>query len=66
MEHESRTGTAQGNSDRYEVDIHSCSNMDCTGLIPAAPQSMAEIEHYNQLYPFLPQCIAKHSDLEDL
>ncbi len=39
----------------YDIDIHSCSTMDCTGLIPSLPQSDAEVEHYNQLYQFLPE-----------
>lgn len=38
----------------YDVDIQSCSTTDCTGLIPSLPQTEAEIEHYNELYPFLP------------
>ena len=33
--------------DEYDVDIQSCSAMDCTGLIPSLPQSFAEVEHYN-------------------
>lgn len=37
-----------------DIDIQSCSAMDCTGLIPALPVSDAEIEHYNQLYRFIP------------
>lgn len=30
------------------------SAMDCTGLIPSAPQSEAELEAYEELYPFMP------------
>lgn len=30
------------------------SAMDCTGLIPSAPTSRAELEAYEELYPFLP------------
>ena len=30
------------------------SSMDCTGLIPSAPTSRAELEAYEELYPFLP------------
>ena len=52
MEHEMKTST--GKSDYFDIDIQSCSAMDCTGLIPALPQSDAEMEHYNQLYHFLP------------
>lgn len=38
----------------YDVDIEACSAMDCTGLIPALPQSEAEIEAYYDLYHFMP------------
>lgn len=37
-----------------DVDIQSCSATDCTGLIPALPQTDAEVEHYNQMYHFMP------------
>lgn len=30
------------------------SAMDCTGLIPSAPTSRAELKAYEELYPFLP------------
>ncbi len=40
-----------------DLDIQSCSAMDCTGLIPSLPVSDAEIEHYNQLYRFIPDQI---------
>lgn len=33
-------------------DFDSCSAMDCTGLIPALPLSEAELESYEDLYPF--------------
>ena len=38
--------------------IQSCSAMDCTGLIPSLPQSFAEVEHYNDLYQFLPEHVS--------
>ena len=38
-----------------DFDIQSCSATDCTGLIPSLPQDEAEIEHYDQIYPFLPE-----------
>lgn len=47
--------------DEFDIDIQSCSTMDCTGLIPSLPQSDAEVEHYNQLYKFLPDPL---SDLQ--
>ena len=38
----------------WEVDIQSCSATDCTGLIPALPETDAEFEHYQDLYHYLP------------
>ncbi len=46
----------------YDIDIQTCSTMDCTGLIPAAPQSEAELEAYEDLYPYMPH--AKNVDKE--
>lgn len=34
-------------------NIQACATTDCTGLIPALPQSDAEIESYQELYPYL-------------
>lgn len=36
-----------------DIDIQACSAMDCTGLIPALPQSEAERESYEDLYPYI-------------
>lgn len=55
MNHESEARTGTGKNDDFDIDIQSCSAMDCTGLIPSLPQSDAEVEHYNQLYKFLPE-----------
>ena len=41
-----KPGKKAENKDEYDVDIQSCSAMDCTGLIPSLPQSFAEVEHY--------------------
>ena len=38
----------------WDIDIQSCSATDCTGLIPALPESDAELEHYQDLYHYLP------------
>ena len=46
--------------DFSDMDIQSCSSMDCTGLIPSLPQSEAEAESYEALYPY----IARTSDME--
>lgn len=34
-------------------DSRACSSMDCTGLIPALPQSEAELKSYEELYPYI-------------
>lgn len=36
-----------------DIDIQACSTMDCTGLIPALPQSKAELVSYEDLYPYI-------------
>lgn len=41
--------------DSYDYLGKSCSFQDCTGLIPAAPADQAELESYQEVYPFLPQ-----------
>lgn len=38
----------------HDLDGPVCSACDCTGLIPAPPQSDAQEEAYEELYPFLP------------
>lgn len=38
----------------WDIDIQSCSATDCTGLIPALPETDAELEHYQDLYHYLP------------
>ena len=37
-----------------DSDIQACSATDCTGLIPALPETDAEFEHYQDLYHYLP------------
>ena len=39
--------------DPFDIDIHACSTMDCTGLIPSLPQDDAERESYEDLYPYI-------------
>ena len=39
------------NSD--DSDIQACSATDCTGLIPALPQDEAEVEAYEDIYPYI-------------
>ena len=38
----------------WDIDIQACSATDCTGLIPALPETDAELEHYQDLYHYLP------------
>lgn len=40
--------------DSYDYLSNAASSQDCTGLIPAAPVSAAEVESYEELYHFLP------------
>lgn len=39
--------------------VSSVSSTDCTGLIPAAPTSEAELEAYEELYPYLPTAVTQ-------
>ncbi len=41
-----------------ELDVQACSATDCTGLIPAAPATEAELESYDELYPYLAKVTA--------
>ncbi|MCD8224444.1 MAG: hypothetical protein LUC99_06310 [Clostridiales bacterium] len=41
-----------GCDDPGGLDIKACSVTDCTGLIPALPDSEAELESYAQLYHY--------------
>ena len=43
----------QPKTDSYDIDIQACSSMDCTGLIPAKPNTEEELENYEELYPYL-------------
>ncbi len=40
--------------DSYDYLASAASSHDCTGLIPSAPLSSAELDSYEELYPFLP------------
>lgn len=40
--------------DSYDYLSNAASALDCTGLIPSAPTSNAEIENYEELYQFTP------------
>ena len=47
-----KPGKKAENKDEYDVDIQSCSAMDCTGLIPALPESEDELDAYNDVYQY--------------
>lgn len=36
-----------------DIELNTISLQDCTGLIPSAIKDSAEIEHYEELYPYL-------------
>lgn len=36
------------------LEMNTCSTYDCTGLIPSAVRDDAEMESYEDLYPYLP------------
>ena len=41
----------------YDYLGNACSSTDCTGLIPSAPQSEAELDSYESVYHFEPPTI---------
>ena len=49
----------------WDIDIQSCSATDCTGLIPALPETDAELEHYQDLYHYLPDSPNQAADDSD-
>lgn len=56
----------QNNQDPMEYDyLKPASFQDCTGLIPAAPADDAEVENYEELYPFLPKVLMKDETSSD-
>ena len=40
--------------DSFDYLSNAASTWDCTGLIPSAPSSSAELESYEAVYPFEP------------
>ena len=49
-----QTLTNQAIIDSYDYLSSAASAWDCTGLIPSAPSSSAELESYEAIYPFEP------------
>lgn len=62
MKNSSKT---QLSSTDWDIDIQSCSATDCTGLIPALPETDAELEHYQELYHYLPDSPDQTADDSD-
>lgn len=48
--------------DEFDIDIKACSSMECTGLIPALPETGAEKEAYEDLYPYLTHASDNYQD----
>ncbi|MDO5344296.1 MAG: hypothetical protein Q4E91_00920 [Lachnospiraceae bacterium] len=48
-----------------EFDLQACSAMDCTGLVPSPPRSEAELDSYEELYPFLAKALPVSSKSEN-
>lgn len=48
--------------DEYDYLGRASSVMDCTGLIPAAPLTSAELDSYEALYPFTPTPVTPQKD----
>ena len=40
--------------DSFDYLSNAASTQDCTGLIPSAPQSKAELESYEEVYHYQP------------
>ncbi len=51
----SKPDTADKYGCRFDMNIDASSTTECTGLMHAAPVNDAEVEHYNQVFHFLPE-----------
>ena len=60
-----KSSKKQRSSTDWDIDIQSCSATDCTGLIPALPETDAELEHYQELYHYLPDSPDQAADGSD-
>lgn len=49
-------------ADDYDYLTHSASSNDQTGLIPSAVKSDAELESYQNLYPYPPPLLKKEGE----
>ena len=51
--------------DSFDYLANAASTHDCTGLIPSAPTSQAEIESYEDVYHYLPPQVPIANDDRD-
>lgn len=42
------------------LELNTCSNQDCTGLIPTAIKNPAEADSYEELYPYISGTASPH------
>lgn len=59
MNHKSEDHFKDEFKDDFDIDIQACSATDCTGLIPSLPQTEAERESYEAIYPYSPSSMHK-------
>lgn len=52
MESENRQKEPEAKDD-FDINVQACSATDCTGLIPALPETEEELNAYEELYPYL-------------
>lgn len=48
--------------DSFDYLSNAASTQDCTGLIPSAPQSRAELESYEEVYHYQPPKIKQKNE----
>ncbi len=55
----------RADTDTYDYLGKSASGTDQTGMIPTAPQNAAEIESYQDVYPFAPPLLKSTTEKTD-
>ena len=55
MQKKSEKSLTDYKENETDTDLGTCSTTDCTGLIPSGITDEEEIEHYTELYPYLPK-----------
>lgn len=53
------------NEDEDFLDTPIASSMECTGLIPALPETEAEMEAYEEMFPYLTPPLNNSKDPDD-